>query len=424
MKHILEEAFAYLINKKSYYAYILGNCRVVINAKRVPTAGVTVQKNRVTLVINPHFWKWLGDTQGVSKQAAVLEHEMRHVLHGHIFRSKHLKNSPDSSGNIISHSGINKAMDCSINQYEAQNLPTIALLFNEDGSPVLDDNGDQKISECVTYNNFKTGLEQHGIDTEELEEKREFEHYYRFLKDNQDKLPQDGAGSEFGETIDDHSTMDEAEGTEEEIRDVCRNTIKNALDSAKRAGVKDLHEIENVINTIYKSEINWKMILSRFISNSAETLEELTRRRPNRNYGLAFPGSRTTPKLKLDIFIDTSGSVGKEEKEAFFNQINSIIDDDYEVTLICGDSNITSIQKYNRKNAEIDFVGGGGTSYKPFFDLAKERKTDAMIILGDGYCFDTNELERPKIPVLWAITENGHYPVEWGTKLTISLNER
>jgi predicted metal-dependent peptidase len=198
--------------------------------------------------------------------------------------------------------------------------------------------------------------------------------------------------------------------------------MEKAMDTAKAAGAQNLDKIEELLNTVYKTEVNWKAILAQFLGNACDVLKEQTRKRRNRRYGIHQPGDRIYPKLNLFIGIDTSGSIGQREKEAFFNQINNIVDDRFDITLGDCDTQLQNIRKYNKVIPDPKLSGGGGTAYEPFFDYAKANKIDAMIILGDGYCFDTQNLVKPNgMPVLWAITEGGQFPVDWGYKLTISL---
>ncbi len=96
--------------KLSFYGFILAKCKVVFN-DAVPTLGVSFDKTTYTLVIGRQFKDWTLD-----QRIAVLIHETKHILGGHVFR-KGERN----------HEMFNVATDIAINQ-TIDNLPGFALM--------------------------------------------------------------------------------------------------------------------------------------------------------------------------------------------------------------------------------------------------------------------------------------------------------
>ena len=64
-----------------------------------------------------------------------------------------------------------------------------------------------------------------------------------------------------------------------------------------------------------------------------------------------------------------------------------------------------------------------------FLDSAECRKKagniDGAIFFTDGYPFDRGDsLYRPKCPLMWAITEGGPIPADWGYSTEIIIREK
>ena len=100
------------------------------------------------------------------------------------------------------------------------------------------------------------------------------------------------------------------------------------------------------------------------------------------------------------------------------------------MTVIQCDSEIKSIEEFNpRKTPKT--TGRGGTCFAPIFNkiASKEYRrkyeaSDGIIIFTDGYNYDENEVKKPKIPVMWAITEGGKISYPWGMKTEVKVRKK
>lgn len=86
----------------------------------------------------------------------------------------------------------------------------------------------------------------------------------------------------------------------------------------------------------------------------------------------------------LAIGIDTSGSIGQQELNAFISEIKAIMSsfDKVKVKLTFCDAQATpfvELDEFDAKN--IKPVGGGGTSFIPVFDLIKKEQNDPVALL-------------------------------------------
>jgi len=153
--------------------------------------------------------------------------------------------------------------------------------------------------------------------------------------------------------------------------------------------------------------VHWRKLLRQFAQSSRKTVLAETIHRPSKRYGV-HPGIRVKRRQRLLVAVDTSGSVSREERSAFFGELRFLARTGAEITLLEFDAAVQQISKY--KGRQPDFVlGGGGTSFLPPLEYAnKNGPWDGVILFTDGFA------PTPRIgvrsPVLWAITSRGLSP--------------
>jgi len=321
----------------------------------IPTAGVMLKNATITLAINPDFWMKMT----FDEQVAVLQHECLHCLGKHLTRGKQYSNKMRA----------NYAMDLSINQY-IQNLP----------------------KGCV-------------LPKPEWEKFREFDYYYDLLNDKDME--------QFGEGFDEHDWDNIPQEIAEEI-------IKHAANKAKQKTKGTLPaNLQSMLDKLNSSEIDWKKLLRKYISQSIKELDVNTKLKRNRRYGLANPGWRRESQLNLFIAVDVSGSVSDEYIKQFFSEIDIIANNrmmDLEVFEV--DMQINQRFKY-KKGQKITVLGRGGTDYNIFFEGIKNESPDLIIYLGDGESSPVKN--KPKIPVIWGMMPDCKPPNNWGKVVNIKL---
>ncbi|MBT6972626.1 MAG: hypothetical protein HOA04_05940 [Euryarchaeota archaeon] len=190
--------------------------------------------------------------------------------------------------------------------------------------------------------------------------------------------------------------------------------------------------LQKVLGKLDPSKVDWETILRRwttpFMGGSRTWLP------PNRRYvhqGLYLP-SRRGHRIDMVVVIDTSGSVWEHGVIAFLKEFQAIISafGEFEITILQVDTEVRHVQTFdNARPFDVErfhIEGGGCNRFSPAFDWIKEEKSNdirGMVYLTDGYLFtgDPNPppINPPPYPVLWALTENGRKPVEWGDHLTL-----
>lgn len=372
------KAIIRLFDTERFYAELILTMDRVLS-HRIPTAAVCI-KDTIHLYINPDFFNSLSLTE----QVAVLKHECQHILHDHIPRAKELapdvyKKSTDVADKVINdskHKLINISADCAIN-CGIKHLPADAQY------PKL----------------YK------------LEDGQTLEWYVEHLKDNEELK----SITEY----DGHSLWAESDGEKEELREKIRRAVKDAATKTKGAG-KMTDDVELLVDKLNYKPKDWKREISRFAARTLSVALESSKKKRNRRYGIMYPGAIKKEELHLGVAIDTSGSVSDEALCQFMAEIGNIAK--YAtVTVVEADSEVKNSYVFDPKKT-YTISGRGGTAYQPAFDyFANNTDVDGVIYFGDMDCFDTEELKKPKYPVLWAIVGEQKPPVDWGSRTTVDV---
>jgi len=322
--------------------------------------------------------------------------------------------------------------------------------LDEDGAPVIDDNG-RPVSKW-------RGLWPPEYD---LPVGLSYEQYYKILSDiEKDKPPPQwqpsGEGGESGEGSSDSESGKDLEEKMQKVKDLLDRTSKGKKKYVHAEDLTDLSE-EEIEDLIAAAEANSQAAIkeisselkSRGLGSSALAMElkELLKdpvldakqvirsmviqeslkvgkkkslRVPNRRRtalertGVClFPGKLKDTRARVAFFVDTSGSVSEaefEEGRAEFVGLHNYLK---EVTIVYCDSDITNIEKLSGDSKfPAKRYGCGGTSFDPPFQWLSEQATnyDMVVYLTDGGAPLPDERLRANIPVLWLITSRGHLP--------------
>ena len=179
------------------------------------------------------------------------------------------------------------------------------------------------------------------------------------------------------------------------------------------------------IDKLRKAKVNWTRIFHRYVGQ-ALAKDDYSFTRANRRFipqAIYLPDLRNHVIGNVVIGVDTSGSINKDILEQFgaeMQKISHLVD---EVTAISCDAQIHEVVKIRKfqnfmKNVKFGFKGGGGTDFRPVFDLVKERRMvpELLIYLTDTY--GSFPEKSPQYPVLWCITDEGG-KVPWGQSVYI-----
>ena len=413
----------------SFYSFILAKCKVVFDPS-VPTAGVNFTGTSYNLFLGEQFAEWT-----LEERIAVLVHESRHILGGHMFR----KGERD-------HQLFNIAADMAMNQL-IDNLPEGVMYpetFKFDKNLTAEQyyellREEQKKQEdekqkCKDDNPDQNGEDQGDGDDGDQDgdgdgdEDGEGEGGSQpggkgkpnensvFDENGQPWKPKDGKpdltrGNETEGTIDDHSKWEQCEeGSEDLAKSITEKMVKDAVSQSRGNLPGDIEQILEIWKR--KAVISWKKELKQILSSKSgkkiTTIKRRDRRFPHRN---DLRGKKTTKdKHEIVVGIDTSGSMDDSD---ILNGLVEILEvakvNGSELKLIQIDTDIKSIEIFSEKNKVFKRRGYGGTymgAIVPFIEEQK-LKPDVLIMISDMYIEDIDSDEnwnKWKTKTLWLNT--------------------
>lgn len=368
MKNI-EKAINLLLNTRPFYAHFFLNSKIVKDHPGVPTAAAAITNESTVLIFNSEFIAKLKDTE----LAAVVEHEILHLLFDHVSAMKFDKDINKHIANI--------AMDLAINQY-IEGLPKEAITLD--------------------MMNKTTGLD--------LPAKETWEHYYYKLLQFQEQLEDMFPLDEHGATID-GEIKGKSEG-KEVLSDSISKSIKNSAGNVPEVVAKVFDALKST------SKVPWQQVLANFVASCASSTTLSTRKKLNRRFGLEHPGKKKKRELVLGVCVDSSGSVSDEAYTQFLNEIVRITKFCQKVYMVeadCVVQNIETLKKNSIKKLKRN--GCGGTAYQPAINKCVELKCDAIIYMGDGDCAD--KPSAPNKPFLWVLVGNSPKPGDFGKEIRL-----
>lgn len=283
--------------------------------------------------------------------------------------------------------------------------------FNSNASAQSDEPDEEKDPES-------SGSEEEPEKQEEQEPKeqeKEFEH--PDLNKSQNRLLQ-LMRQLHHEQLDQHLNWEEIaqlSTSERKMLDALINeTIANTMQRVrgKQYGTLpgDLQAYLDALVESLKPNVNWRRVLRLFAASSSRTYLKNTIQRASKRYGTT-PGIKIKRKQKIQVVVDTSGSVSDDDLREFFAEIYHIWKGGAQIHIVECDVDIQASYDYKGKAPSI-IHGRGGTDFNAPMRYANEvYQPDAIVYFSDG------EAPAPEIPtrapILWLICEQGIGEDSW-----------
>jgi predicted metal-dependent peptidase len=226
----------------------------------------------------------------------------------------------------------------------------------------------------------------------------------------------DGGGGGEGNELDDHDWDGDPSMTDEEKKEFDRE-----IDQAIRQGVINNRkhgtgagDLERELGDMLKPKVDWREQLREFVKSVCAGKDNSTWRRPNRRFigeGIYMPTLVSETVGRVLIAIDTSGSIGKEQLDAFLSEVAGLCDQVRPefVDLLYWDSRVAGHETYDSAAtpnivSSTKPMGGGGTSPSCITDYLRDKKIEpeCAVVLTDGYVGSDWGGTWP-CPVLWCI---------------------
>jgi predicted metal-dependent peptidase len=182
--------------------------------------------------------------------------------------------------------------------------------------------------------------------------------------------------------------------------------------------------LERMIGEIKKPKVDWRAMLRDFVSRRMR--QEYNWSRPNRRYvwqGTYLPSMSGHVIEGIYVAVDTSGSIGADELNAFAAEIEGVCSAcSAKVTILYCDCEVQHVQIWEPTDGplKLEPKGGGGTSHRPVIDWLKKNADEVacLICLTDLY---TEFGDDPGWPTLWAVVGNKDAVAPWGSTIHVEV---
>ena len=354
-----------LLIKQPFYGLFLLNINKRFSDK-ISTAAVGIEGINPILLINKEFWKGLSEEM----QLNILIHEVSHLMFGHLTEAWAYLRRENAEL-------LNYATDCECNSY----IP-----------------GLQTDPYCYPA---RYGMEN-GKGTLFYYDK------LRQMQNDQGKGPGSGQSSDFGQTIDDHSTW-------EEMTDAERQLVQQQIDRIAKQTAEQVQrnqgtipgQFRDYIDELFKVKpriFDWKSYFRRYLGSVLDVELRKSRKREN----IRFPdasGTRHKRKSQIFVVVDTSGSVSPKDLCDFFSEIHHIYKAGAVIDICEIDTKIQRIYRYNGK-WDLQAHGRGGTILSDAISHVNDHRRDytSCVIFTDGYCDVDFKIY---VDTMWIIASGG-----------------
>jgi len=154
--------------------------------------------------------------------------------------------------------------------------------------------------------------------------------------------------------------------------------------------------------------VGWREVLSQFVVSTPFDFQGFDRRFVHKKLYLEEMQGES---VDVAIVIDTSGSIQEQELSAFLGEVEAILDAYPHIKgmLFFADADLYGPYEFSRGTPVPPALGGGGTSFCPFFDWVEKEEAAVhlpiCIYFTDGFgTFPTNA---PNSPLLWVVLPGG-----------------
>ena len=229
---------------------------------------------------------------------------------------------------------------------------------------------------------------------------------------NADEFVDQYQESKGGGSLDEHD-WENAESLSPEEREELDKAIDQAIRQGSILAGKLGGKTARDIGAIPEPKVDWREQLREFVTSVTAGRDASTWRRPSRRWlahGMYMPSPYAESIGPAVIGIDTSGSIGNDEINAFLAEIKSITDTmpPERIHLLYWDTQVAGEEtymagEYDSLVASTKPAGGGGTDPRCVQQYVQKMnsKPEFVLMLSDGYVSAWPEFG---VPTMWAMT--------------------
>lgn len=205
-----------------------------------------------------------------------------------------------------------------------------------------------------------------------------------------------------GESLDDHSVWNMSDVSQDEARQIVKDIVDQAVE--KSQGHVPGH-LQEAIKALAKPVVRWRELLRRYLGKHVGNQRRTYSRANRRNDAFGFPGISHHAAATVNAIIDTSGSVGQKEFQAFFAELESIVGR-AKLYILQWDHAFQGYGRYRKNDwKKFKVAGRGGTDMCAPVQwlIDNKRVADCTVMLSDGYA-NWIEPEKVKFPFITVLT--------------------
>ena len=240
-----------------------------------------------------------------------------------------------------------------------------------------------------------------------------------------DKEGEKGSGSGGGEYEFDKHDFGKPM-TQEEAKEM-DGTIDRAIREGALLAGRLCIDLPRSISDMLNPVIDWKKELAEFVTSSCKGKDEYTWRKFNRRLisnDIYLPTVENETIGEVVVAIDTSGSIGQEQLNAFASELVSICEavSPDAVRVLWWDTKVHGEQlftdNYDQIGSMLKPLGGGGTRVSSVAEYINKKKINAecVLVFTDGY-LESDVVWNISAPTLWMVTENRNWTPPSGKKV-------
>ncbi|HCW54651.1 MAG TPA: hypothetical protein DG753_13165 [Clostridium sp.] len=338
---------------------------------KVPVATIP-KRDGFNMYFNPYLFLQCSKKE----MAAILKHEIYHIINSHFYRERELKKR-------FNKEAVSVAMDIAINQY----IKDLPLYYRKLDNVNMEYNLDLKENRSI----------------EEYAEKI-YESIKSRIKKN-DKSYEDSNDHEIDMT-ESHEIWDKIDLKEEDIKSL---TKKTAISSYNKNAPEGIEKI--ILSYSKKPEIPWQKVLKNLLPSVKYGYKKTTTRR-NRRQPERMELRGLLPKFETEIVvaIDISASIKENDLRKILIEILSITaNTKNKITVIECDNEIRRVYKLR---SERDILkrssDNGSTKFSPVFKYMVENniRNSILIYFTDGVGEKELEIKPINKKTIWVISGN------------------
>jgi len=367
----IKEVIMKLLIEQPFYGYVAASVSLVESEKVA-----TIKMASIPELIIYYNLQWF-ESLSNQHQMGTLIHELLHVILLHQFRRGNRQNILWSI-----------ACDMAVNELIASKyIP----------------------SDAVTVTQMSKQLKR------TIEAHKNAEFYYDFIADVKDEISLIAMEGDNilifeGESCLKVQKISEETATASEVN-ALKSNLSQAFSDAKTDG-EIPSGVEERVEEVYKNfEINWRVILKRFLTGRGRMITRKSYKRQSRRYE-ELPGTKRSIGVDALIAIDESGSISDSLVQSFYQELRDINKiTGTSMMVVRFDTDCSLPVPLNSFVVESKRMKRGGTDFRPVFQLADEQKIPLLIIFTDG---DGEAPSSANQNTLWVLTKNAKRPASFG----------